>query len=718
MVSRRQPGVWPGDPYPLGAVWDGEGVNFALFSEHAQRVDLCLYDSSGRNELQTIQLPERTDQVWHGYLPEVQPGQLYGYRVFGPYDPASGHRFNPKKLLIDPYAKHIRGTLRWSDAHFGYRIGHQKADLSMDRRDNGRSMPKSMVVDPAFSWGDDSPPRTPWQDTLIYEAHVKGFTARHPEVPTALRGTYAGLATAPVIDHLRRLGVTAVELMPVHAFVDGRHLVEQGLSDYWGYNSIGYFAPDMRYSASGSLREFKTMVKRLHSAGIEVILDVVYNHTVEGNHLGPTLCFRGIDNASYYRLMADEPRYYRDYTGCGNTLNMVHPRVLQLIMDSLRYWVLQMHIDGFRFDLASALARELHEVDRLGAFFDIIHQDPVLSQVKLIAEPWDLGEGGYQVGNFPPGWTEWNGKYRDTVRDFWRGEGGVTGELATRLTGSSDLYESDGRRPVASINFVTCHDGFTLRDLVSYNHKHNEANGEENRDGEDHNRSWNCGVEGATNDPAIAALRARQQRNLLATLVLSQGVPMLLAGDELGRTQQGNNNTYCQDNELTWIDWDLNADQRSLLQFVVRLSMLRRTHPLFRRRRFFQGRSIEGTGAKDILWIGPDGNEMDDAAWNEGHVRSLGAVLNGRGILETDRRGRPIYDDSFLLLLNAGHEAIDFRLPPSPQGQPWLGLLDTFRGQTAERDRPWGIGDLYPVEARSLVVLTEPLGDSESEDVQ
>ena len=712
MVSRSS-GIWPGQPYPLGAVWDGEGVNFALFSEHAEKVDLCLYDASGRKETHVIALPERTDQVWHGYLPEVQPGQLYGYRVHGPYDPESGHRFNPKKLLLDPYAKDIRGALRWSDAHFGYRIGHTKSDLSMDRRNNARDMPKSMVVDPVFSWGEDRPPRTPWQDTLIYELHVKGFTIQHPEVPDGLRGTYAGLATAPVIDYLQRLGVTAVELMPVHRFVDERHLIERGLSNYWGYNSIGFFAPDMRYSATGSVREFKTMVKRLHSAGIEVILDVVYNHTAEGNQLGPTLCFRGIDNASYYRLVPEEPRYYQDYTGCGNTLNMLHPRVLQLIMDSLRYWVLHMHVDGFRFDLASALARELHEVDRLGAFFDIIHQDPVLSQVKLIADPWDLGEGGYQVGNFPPGWTEWNGKYRDTVRDYWRGEGGITGEIATRLTGSSDLYEPDGRHPVASINFVTCHDGFTLRDLVSHEHKHNEANGEESRDGESHNRSWNCGAEGPTEDPEINARRAGQQRNFFATLLLSQGVPMLLAGDETGRTQGGNNNSYCQDNPISWVDWELDAERRALLVFVRRLIRLRRSHPLFRRRHFFQGRPIKGAGVKDLLWIAPDGAEMDDAAWSLEHARALGMVLNGGGIQETDARGRPISDDSFLLLLNAGQDSVDFMLPRPPEGGRWRLFLDTANGYPFWQGDPWRAGDAYPLQSHSLVVLTEPSGDSE-----
>ncbi len=547
--------VWPGRPNPRGATWDGEGVNFALFSEHAEKVELCIFDDAGRRELQRIELREQTDLIWHCYLPEARPGMLYGYRVHGPYQPEEGHRFNPNKLLLDPYARHIDGSVRWSDALFGYTVGSKREDLSFDRRDSARGMPKCKVIDPAFTWGEDRRPRVPWNDMIIYETHVRGFTMRHPEVPPAMRGTYAGLSSAPAIEYLKRLGVTTVELMPVHAFVDDRYLVERGLANYWGYNTIGYFAPEAHYSASGKVAEFKTMVKTLHSAGLEVILDVVYNHTAEGNHLGPTLSFRGLDNACYYRLTPEDRRYYVDYTGCGNTLNMVHPRVLQMIMDSLRYWVTEMHVDGFRFDLASALARELHEVDRLGAFFDILRQDPVLSEVKLIAEPWDLGEGGYQVGNFPVGWSEWNDKYRDTMRAYWKGDGGLIGEFAQRITGSSDLYRRGGRRPHASINFVSAHDGFTLADLVSYNQKHNEANQEDNRDGHDNNLSWNCGVEGPTDDPAVRALRARQQRNLLATLLLSQGVPMLLAGDEIGRSQRGNNNAYCQDNEVSWIDW-------------------------------------------------------------------------------------------------------------------------------------------------------------------
>ena len=698
--------VWPGVPYPLGATWDGEGVNFALFSEHAEKVELCLFDGDGRREVQRVTLPEQTDQVWHGYLPEVRPGQLYGYRVHGPYDPAGGHRFNANKLLLDPYAKQVVGPVRWSDANYGYRIGHRNADLSFDRRNNAAFMPKCKVIDPAFTWYDDRPPRIAWHDTVIYELHVKGFTARHPDVPEALRGTYAGLACAPVIEHLRRLGVTTVELMPVHAFVDDRHLQERGLSNYWGYNSIGYFSPHMRYASSGLVAEFKTMVKVLHSQGFEVILDVVYNHTAEGNELGPTLSFRGIDNAAYYRLMPEEHRYYQDFTGCGNTLNMRHPRVLQMIMDSLRYWVLEMHVDGFRFDLASALARELHAVDRLGAFFDIIHQDPVLSEVKLIAEPWDLGEGGYQVGNFPPGWTEWNGRYRDTVRAYWKGDGGLIGELGYRLTGSSDLYDRGARRPYASINFVTCHDGFTLRDLVSYNHKHNEANGEDNRDGEDHNLSWNCGTEGATDDAAILALRARQSRNLLVTLLLSQGVPMLLAGDEMGRTQQGNNNAYCQDNELSWLDWSPEGRDESLFEFTRRLIALRKAHPIFRRRAFFQGRPLKGSGARDILWITPAGIEMSDDEWDHHHARCLGMLLYGDALDERDERGRTITDDAFLVLLNAYHDSLSFALPAPPAGDRWLAVLDTAR------DEPGGAyhgADAYPLQGRSLAVLTAPL---------
>ena len=696
--------IWPGRPDPRGATWDGEGVNFALFSEHAQRVELCIFDAAGRRELQRIALEERTDQVWHCYLPEARPGMLYGYRVHGPYRPEEGHRFNPHKLLLDPYAVHIAGNLRWSDAMFGYTIGHKRGDLSLDRRDSAGGMPKCKVIDPAFTWGDDRRPNVAWHETVIYELHVRGYTIQHPDVPPALRGTYAGLATAPVIEYLKRLRVTTIELMPVHAFVDDRRLVQQGLRNYWGYNTIGFFAPDTRYAASDKVNEFKTMVKTLHSAGLEVILHVVYNHTAEGNELGPTLCFRGIDNASYYRLHPEDRRRYLDFTGTGNTLNMQHPRVLQLLMDSLRYWVNEMHVDGFRFDLASALARELHEVDRLGAFFDILRQDPVLSRVKLIAEPWDLGEGGYQVGNFPPGWAEWNDKYRDTMRAYWKGDGGLIGEFARRLTGSSDLYSHSGRLPHASINYITAHDGFTLHDLVSYNEKHNDANLESNRDGHDNNLSWNCGVEGPTSDPTINALRARQKRNMLATLLLSQGVPMLLAGDELARTQNGNNNAYCQDNALSWIEWSIDADIARLLEFVRRMLEIRRTHPVFHRRHFFQGRPLHGSELKDITWLKPDGDEMTPEEWSQDFARCLGVYLGGDALDETDAHGHALRDDSFLLLFNAHHEPISFRLPAYGTGR-WLALVDTAREDGLARDGEFAAGVTYPVEGRSLVLL-------------
>ena len=707
MLNQTAPIVWPGKPYPLGAVWDGEGVNFAIFSEHAEKVDLCLFDKSGRRELHCVSLSEQTDQVWHCYLPEARPGLLYGYRVHGPYDPANGLRFNHHKLLLDPYAKQIHGELKWSDSHFGYRVGHKQEDLSFDRRDSAPGMLKSVVVDPSFTWGTDRPPRIPWHQSVIYEMHVKGFTIRHPEVPPALRGTYAGLATAPVIDHLTRLGITAVELMPVHCFIDDRQLVARGLRNYWGYNTIGFFAPEPRYSATGTLNEFKTMVKSLHSAGIEVILDVVYNHTAEGNQLGPTLSFRGIDNAVYYRPLPDNPRYYRDYTGTGNTLNMRHPRVLQLIMDSLRYWVLEMHVDGFRFDLAATLARELHEVDRLGAFLDIIHQDPVLSQVKLIAEPWDLGEGGYQVGKFPVGWAEWNDRYRDVVRAYWKGDGGQIGELAYRITGSSDLYARSGRRPYASINFVTAHDGFTLQDLVSYDQKHNEANGEQNRDGADNNLSWNCGVEGPTDDPAVKVLRNQQKRNLMATLLLSQGVPMLLAGDPIGHSQQGNNNAYCQDNEISWMNWNEGAAEQGLLTFVRRVIALRKNHPVFRRRNFFQGRAIKGAGVKDILWLMPDGREMTDEEWAQESARTVGVFLSGEGLGEQDERAHSITDDNFLLLMNAHHEQVPFFLPTVASGMGWVTLIDTSCQTTNGASTIYDPATSYPLQARSLVLLED-----------
>ncbi len=700
--------VWPGRPYPQGATWDGGGVNFAIFSEHATRVELCLFDGiNAKKETHRIPLPEQTDLVWHGYLPDAFPGQLYGYRVHGPYDPKQGMRFNPHKIVLDPYATAIGRDLRWSDRMFGYRIGDAEEDLSLDKRDNGAHAPLAVVLDPAFTWGDDRPPRTPWHKTVMYELHVKGFTKLHPDVPERLRGTYLGLASAPSIAHLKRLGVTAVELMPVHHRVDDRHLVERGLNNYWGYNTLSFFAPDTRYAVADgigeSVVEFKRMVHSLHSAGLEVILDVVYNHTAEGSHLGPTLSLRGIDNAAYYRLVADNPRYYMDYTGCGNTLNMRHPRVLQLIMDSLRYWVLEMHVDGFRFDLASALARELHEVDKLGAFFDIIHQDPVLSQVKLIAEPWDLGEGGYQVGNFPIGWTEWNGKYRDAIRRFWRGDGGLVSEFATRFCGSSDLYEQSSRRPYASINFITAHDGFTLEDLVSYNEKHNDANGDDNADGESNNLSWNCGVEGPTEDPEIAALRERQKRNFLATLMLSQGVPMIRAGDEFGNSQGGNNNAYCQDNEISWLDWNQAAEQEKLVELVATVIRLKLTEPVLHRRKFFQGRALRGSEIKDISWFDPTGHEMTDEAWNAGFVRCLGVRLAGDVIDDVDEVGNSMAGDTLLLLLNAAAEEICFSLPEHGPGKRWNRLLDT---QDPESEpTTYLMGDKYPLHGRSLCVL-------------
>ena len=703
--------VWPGRPYPLGGMWDGEGVNFALFSENATGVELCLFDSPDSDkESHRIRIEERTDQVWHAYLPEIRPGQMYGYRVHGPYEPEAGHRFNPSKLLIDPYSKALTGTVKRSEAMFAYPIGDPEADLVRDDRDNAASVPKSVVIEQAFTWGEDQLLRTPWDKTIIYEVHVKGFTMRHPDVPGDLRGTYAGLATPVAIEYLQRLGVTAVELLPVHHFVSDKVLTDRGLSNYWGYNSINFFAPDIRYAASKDrgrhVNEFKTMVKILHSAGIEVILDVVYNHTGEGNHLGPTLSFRGIDNAVYYRLMPDNRRYYKDYTGCGNTLNVTHPRTLQLIMDSLRYWVLEMHVDGFRFDLASTLARVLHDVDRLSAFFDIMHQDPVLSQVKLIAEPWDLGEGGYQVGNFPVGWAEWNGKYRDTIRRYWKGEGGQVAELANRLSGSSDLYEMSGRRPYASINFVVAHDGFTLHDLVCYNQKHNEANGEDNRDGSDDNLNWNCGVEGPTDNPAIVELRERQKRNILTTLLLSQGVPMICGGDERGRTQRGNNNAYCQDNEVSWFDWKLDHSDRKLLAFTQQLIALRQAHPVFRRRRFFHGRHIRGAEVKDLSWFRPDGKEMTDEDWNKGYVRCLGLRLSGDALEETDSKGRPLLDDTFLLLLNAHHEPLPFTLPAHRRGVRWQLVLDTVATiHDKKRVTLLKGGECYDLETRSLVLL-------------
>ncbi len=698
----------PGVPYPLGATWDGEGVNFALFSENASAVELCLFGGpDGNDEQARIEIPEQSDQVWHIYLPGIAPGQRYGYRVHGPYDPAAGHRFNPHKLLLDPYAKTIDRDLRSSDALFGYEIGQPEADLKMDRRDSAGVMPKNVVVDDTFDWGADRHLRIAWNETVIYEVHVKGFTWRHPEVPRELRGTYAGLASRPAIDHLRSLGITAVELMPVHQSANSRGLVEHGLADYWGYNSIGYFAPDLRYSSSGSLgqqvTEFKSMVKALHQAGIEVILDVVYNHTAEGSHLGPTLCLRGIDNLSYYHLQQANRRLYADFTGCGNTLNMRHPRSLQLVMDSLRYWVLEMHVDGFRFDLASALARELRDVDRLAAFFDIILQDPVLCQVKLIAEPWDLGEGGYQVGNFPVLWSEWNGKYRDAVRDYWRGADQTLAEFATRFTGSSDLYGPSRRQPHASVNLVTCHDGFTLHDLVSYRVKRNEANGENNNDGDNNNLSWNCGAEGPTGDPIVKLTRERQKRNFLASLFLSQGVPMLLGGDEIGRTQRGNNNAYCQDNEISWFDWE-HADQE-LLEFTRRLIRLRQEHPVFRRRRWFQGRPIHGQDVHDIGWFTPAGEEMSEEDWQLDFAKSVGVFLNGQAITSPGPMGERIVDDSFYLLFNAHHEQLPFVLPAREGACGWVKILDTSEAVTTEESKVYLPGEPISVYARSLMVM-------------
>jgi isoamylase len=701
----------PGNPYPQGANWDGAGVNFSLFSENATGVELCLYDDRDENlETSRIAITEQTDRVWHIYLQGVKPGLRYGYRVHGPYDPNNGHRFNPAKLLVDPYAKSIDGFLRWDDALFGYTIGHPEEDLSRDDRDSAPFVPKSVVVDPYFDWRNDSQLHIPWHETIIYELHVKGFTRLHPEIPADLRGTFAGLGHPAAIDYLKKLGITSVELMPIHHSVADRHLLARGLTNYWGYNSLGFFAPDARFSAAGSagdqVAEFKNMVRTLHSAGLEVILDVVYNHTAEGNHLGPTVSFRGIDNTAYYRALEGQPRYYMDYTGCGNTLNMRHPRALQLLMDSLRYWVTEMHVDGFRFDLAAALARELHEVDRLGAFFDIIHQDPTLSQVKLIAEPWDLGEGGYQVGNFPVLWSEWNGRYRDCVRGYWRGSDQSIAEFASRLTGSSDLYESGGRKPYASINFLTAHDGFTLNDLVSYNDRHNENNGEENRDGESNNRSWNCGVEGPAGDKReVNVLRARQKRNFLATLFLSLGVPMLLAGDELGRSQRGNNNAYCQDNETSWLDWE-NVDLKQL-QFAKEIIQFRKEHPVFCRRKWFQGKSIRGSDVNDLAWFRPDGEQMSDEDWGAGFAKSLGVFLNGDEIPSVDAAGRRVLDQSFYLIFNAHWEPVEFVLPPEIWGQSWTRVLDTRNGDAPAEDN-WqrAAGTKINVDSRSLVVMS------------
>lgn len=703
--------VYPGNPFPLGATWDGEGVNFALFAENATGVDLCLFNQAhGDTETVKIRMKERSNHVWHAYVPELKPGQLYGYRVFGPFEPSKGHRFNPNKLLIDPYAKAIAGTIQWDDSLYAYEIGNPDEDLSFSQVDSAPYIPKSVVIDPNFDWEGDKAPKTPYHRSIIYEAHVKGFTKQHPDIPEDIRGTYAALGHPVTIDYLKKLGITAIELMPVHQFVRDQRLVEMDLYNYWGYNSIGFFAPDARYASSGvdgqQVVEFKQMVKELHKAGIEVILDVVYNHTAEGNQMGPTLSFKGIDNASYYRLTEDG-RFYMDYTGTGNTLHAMQPNVLRLIMDSLRYWILEMHVDGFRFDLAATLARELHSVQRLSSFFDIIHQDPVISQVKLIAEPWDVGEGGYQVGKFPPGWAEWNGKYRDCMRDYWRGADSVLGEFAERFVGSPDLYKEDYRRPTASINFITAHDGFTLNDLVSYNEKHNDANGENNNDGESHNRSWNCGVEGPTDDLAINELRDRQKRNLLTTMFLSQGVPMLVAGDEISRTQGGNNNAYCQDNEISWLDWQ-NADTK-LLEFTRKLIAFNRRHPTFNRRRWFKGQPIKGVGLEDIAWFLPNGNEMSEENWNHDFAKSLGIYLNGRGIRSVGSKGEHILDDSFYIIFNAHHEPLNYKLPPEKWGQEWVKVLSTAEDLIDEEGERFKTGDSLKVEARSVVVLKQPL---------
>jgi glycogen operon protein len=681
--------IWPGKPYPLGATFDGAGTNFSLFSELAERVELCLFDDHGQET--RVDLPETTALCWHGYLPAIGPGQRYGFRVHGPWAPESGQWCNPAKLLLDPYAKSVAGLWDWSEAVFPYHF--TEPETSKNDLDSSAFAAKSVVINPSFDWGNDRPPNTPWHRTIVYETHVKGFTRTHPGIPEELRGTYAGLSHPVSVDYLKALGITAVELLPVHQFVQDSTVMERGLRNYWGYNSIGYLAPHNEYAAAGrpgeQVQEFKQLVRTMHQAGIEVILDVVYNHTAEGNHLGPMLSFKGIDNPAYYRLVPENRRYYMDYTGTGNTLNMQHPNVLQLIMDSLRYWVIEMHVDGFRFDLAATLARELHDVDRLSSFFDLIQQDPVVSQVKLIAEPWDIGEGGYQVGNFPPLWSEWNGKYRDTVRDFWRGTDQTLAELGYRLTGSSDLYQGTARRPYASVNFITAHDGFSLRDLVSYNEKHNEANGEDNRDGESHNRSWNCGEEGPTENPEVLALRRRQVRNFLATLLLSQGVPMILGGDEVGRTQRGNNNGYCQDNEISWYDWD-HADGH-LLEFTQRLIGLRTRHPVFCRRRWFQGRRIHGTQVSDIGWFTPGGTEMSEEDWQAGFAKSLGVFLNGAAIQGPDERGNVVRDDSFYLMFNAHHEPLDFTIPEPKWGRRWGLVLDT-----AEETDYMAEGDLGP----------------------
>ena len=699
--------VLPGRPYPLGAKANAKGTDFAVYSEHATGVSVCMFDDTGK-QTDCIPLHERTAFVWHGLVLNIKPGQLYGFRVDGPWAPENGHRFNPNKLLVDPYAEAISGKVDWKAPIFSYDL-ESGDDLKRDDRDSADGVPKSVVVEPQFQWGEDCPPQTPLADSVIYEVHVKGFSERNLNVPKSLRGTYAGLAHKASIFYLKELGITAVELMPIHEMVDDGHLIDRGLRNYWGYNTLGYFAPAARYSSSGDrggqVREFKRMVKALHAAGIEVILDVVYNHTCEGNHLGPSLSFKGICNTTYYRTMEDDPRHYMDYTGTGNSLNVRHPQVLKLIMDSLRYWVTEMHVDGFRFDLAATLARELHDVDRLGGFFDTIHQDPTLADVKLIAEPWDVGDGGYQVGNFPVLWAEWNGKYRDTVRRFWKGDEGQLSDFAYRLTGSSDLYQHDGRKPYASINFITAHDGFTLCDLVSYNEKHNEANGDDNNDGDSYNNSWNMGVEGPSDDPAINELRERQIRNFLATLLLSQGVPMISGGDEFARSQRGNNNGYCQDNELTWYDWKLDASRVRLMEFTRKLVKLRLTHPNLHRRKFFQDRTIRNSVVRDIAWYSADGKEMPESAWTTEWTRSMGLMLNGKTLGVSDGEGNPLVDDSFLILVNASHEGVEFTLPPVPNGTPWCHIMDTENIDDPFQESK--VGDKVILGGRSMMVFSD-----------
>ncbi len=707
MTATKGIRVWPGEPYPLGATWDGSGVNFALFSANAEKVELCLFNDSGTRELSRVTLHEYTNQIWHGYLPDIRAGQLYGYRVYGPYEPEKGHRFNHHKLLLDPYAKALHGTFKWSDAHFGYTIGDERADLSFDTRDSAQGMPKCSVVDTAFTWGRDRAPAHQWHQTLIYEMHVRGFTLNSEQVAPQFRGTFAGLSDPSIIGYLRDLGVTAVELLPVHAFIDERELTSRGLSNYWGYNSLAFFAPHSAYLSSGALEEFKTCIHLLHDANIEVLLDVVYNHTAEGNHLGPTLSLRGIDNAVYYKLVEDNPRYYNDFTGCGNALNLRQHRVLQLVMDSLRYWVEEMHVDGFRFDLATTLARDRVSYDLHSGFLDAVSQDPVLSRVKLIAEPWDVGEDGYQLGQFPAGWAEWNDQYRDVVRRFWRGEEGLVAELASRVTGSSDIFDNRGRHPWASINFVTAHDGFTLHDLVSYAEKHNEANLEDNQDGSDANFSDNHGVEGKTDDPEIRALRLRQEKNILATLLLSEGTPMLTAGDEVARSQQGSNNAYCQDNEISWVNWSrIDEDGHRLADFVRALVRLRDEHVVFHRYRFFHGQPVPGTNIKDIVWLRPDGEEKTEQDWDIPSVRYLGYVLSGEaGEYHVTARGEPEPDDTFLVMLNAQEEEISYRLPSVDGSGPWQVVFDTWYEDSFCVPEAVVEGDAYTVNPRSFVLM-------------